>query len=713
MSTTNKKIVFISIILSSLIIISVNLAFQTLVSGDINVPNTTQESKRRGSVEEIKTSTESGGGYTMDTGASYSWEEISTTGNLMEDISDEDDDYEQILFSEAGWNFTYYETEYNTIYVSSNGWMSFTNEGETDDVIEKIPNNYISENHDCVALLCIDLDPSEGGNIYYQFETSPNRLIIEYKDVYSCDGEDLLGTFEVIFYQTGDIKFQYKNIYNLYNYEAIVGLDHGDLINYDSYTEINMYNLPISSLAIEFTFDEMDDFKCQNGGGYIIDPDADYSWIEINNTIGSTRMDHISDNWFSYEQILFSDGWYFTYYETEYNTIYVSSNGWMSFTNEEEASSWLYGIPRVDNKNIDAVAPLSILLNTSYGGDISYYFGGTNPNRYLVIEYCQVYDYWFNELVGDFEVIFYENGTIKFQYKNVDVSRIFIGTNIGLDHGDLTNYNYYYTPFDLSSKAFEFTFSEMSEVVCTLGFEENDEFIWEVWEVNRIKMEDFFGINWEENFGLFPNMDEDEKTKIRISSISETSTEWIINYETWDWIDNDDDFDNTPEGEDQLIYFKDPSDYTEQHNLSNLIPFLLPKNPTIYLGNANASDFYDDIVYDFGWLVLTCEPDAYVEIEARYNPNGVLDELEIAWEGSEDEIFGMEFEYHPTNDGDDDDNDDDDDKNDDINDNDGDAGVVISFLLSPIGLITIGGIITAGFAIIACIWYFKKKGLKR
>ena len=74
----------------------------------------------------LGTSSSSGGGYLMNHNASYSWIEISTSGTLM-NISSDNDDYNAISFIGEGWNFTYYEKQYNTIYVSSNGWMSFTN----------------------------------------------------------------------------------------------------------------------------------------------------------------------------------------------------------------------------------------------------------------------------------------------------------------------------------------------------------------------------------------------------------------------------------------------------------------------------------------------------------------------------------------------------------------------------------------------------------
>ena len=123
----------------------------------ITIPIKITDIENIGSNEDLNISTESGGGYLMNTDASYSWIEIQTTGNLMM-ISSFDDYSEEISFIANGWTFTFYETLYDTIEVSSNGWMSFTDLGDTDWLCHNIPNAEI-ENFDCVALLCKDLYP--------------------------------------------------------------------------------------------------------------------------------------------------------------------------------------------------------------------------------------------------------------------------------------------------------------------------------------------------------------------------------------------------------------------------------------------------------------------------------------------------------------------------------------------------------------------------
>ncbi|MFW9784454.1 MAG: hypothetical protein ACFFFB_19395, partial [Candidatus Heimdallarchaeota archaeon] len=228
----------------------------------------------------LRTSSSSGGGYLMNHNASYSWVEISASGTLM-NISNEDDDYYAISFNSEGWNFTYYETQYDTIYVSTNGWMSFTNLGDTQYKCAPIPD-LSDQNKDCVALLCSDLNPMFGGDIYYEFlGLAPNNyLVIEYHNIYSNDNYNT-GSFEVIFNRSGMIKFQYQDINYLSQYDAIVGLDHGDLINYNFYSGINKENLPYVNKAIEFTFNEISDINYSLN----VAINNEYTWVvaEIDN----------------------------------------------------------------------------------------------------------------------------------------------------------------------------------------------------------------------------------------------------------------------------------------------------------------------------------------------------------------------------------------------------------------------------------------------
>lgn len=370
----------------------------------------------------------------------------------------------------------------------------------------------------------------------------------------------------------------------------------------------------------------------ESGAGYLMNTDATYSWIEIQST-GNLMMISSSDD--NSEEISFiSNGWTFSFYETAYDTIEVSSNGWMSFPNLGDTGWLLNYIPGADIENFDCVALFSEDLYPGYSGNIYYQFFGSEPNRYLVIEYSQIFTFD-EELVGDFEVIFYENGNIKFQYKTIHDIQWFYPI-IGLDHGDLTNYNRYTAELPLNSKAIEFTFNEMIEIEYGLNFNTNDEFSWLVLDVDHVKMEQAFGITWETDFGLYPDMMSTQKTKINVTSVVENSTHWEIEYNTWDWVDRYDIFDSSNDGSDSMIYRREPLNYTSSHLLPNYFPFLLPNYTLIYLMRANLDYFYDYIeLYNFGNILLECyiHIDSYeaVIIDAFYSSSGILEDLKATY----------------------------------------------------------------------------------
>ncbi len=388
-------------------------------------------------------------------------------------------------------------------------------------------------------------------------------------------------------------------------------------------------------------------FSTESGGGYVMNPNAEYSWIEISSSgINMTEISNKDDD-YQVLDIFGVDGWNFTFYETNYSKIYVSTNGWMSFTNEGDTEDWLDGIPSQSSENVDCIALLCEDLNLDDfdygGGDVFYNFYGTVPNRYLVIEYFQAFDYSNEELVGDFEVILYENGTIKFQYKTVnDLNRF--EPIIGLDHGDMTNYNLYDANLPLTSKAISFIFNELKDVNYSLDFNENDQFSWKIDELNHTAMEKVFGSEWEQYFGFLSDMGLNEKSKINVSLIQENSTHWEIKYDMWNWTSTNQNFKTIPDVDPILNFRKEPLNYTQNHNLTNLIPLLLPKYPAVYLRNANLSDSYSSIRYN--WHSRKIEFRVYFHNPSKsnwiigdvsYDESGILNEIYLnLWSGGVD-----------------------------------------------------------------------------
>lgn len=227
--------------------------------------NINEKQIKEDSVAILKTSSwKEGFNYSMNLNAVYNWIEINETGTLMEYVSGKDDDSQSInITAEDGWEFTFYGRKYTNITVNSNGWMTCSYEGDTTNydftgkptsyVLDSIPQNCsVSgyENHnDSILVFATDLWPGAEakGRIYYEFRGNPSNrhLVIEFDQVREVQ-TPAYQTFQAIFYKNGDIKFQYKKttfdpFFNEPDIRA--GLDHGDLINYNS----------ISSDLLDFT----------------------------------------------------------------------------------------------------------------------------------------------------------------------------------------------------------------------------------------------------------------------------------------------------------------------------------------------------------------------------------------------------------------------------------------------------------------------------
>jgi hypothetical protein len=136
-------------------------------------------------------------------GPVYSWVEINGLGTP----AGSGDDANLGPF-DLGFDFSYYGQTYDQLRVCTNGWVSFTstNTGYSNQIIPSAaePNNLL-------AMLWDDLNPNDGGTIYYYADTVYNRFIVEYDGVphYSTGNPE---TFQVIISSDGSIIYQYKTV---------------------------------------------------------------------------------------------------------------------------------------------------------------------------------------------------------------------------------------------------------------------------------------------------------------------------------------------------------------------------------------------------------------------------------------------------------------------------------------------------------------------
>ncbi|TFF91704.1 hypothetical protein EU546_08260, partial [Candidatus Thorarchaeota archaeon] len=132
----------------------------------------------------------------------------------------------------------------------------------------------------------------------------------------------------------------------------------------------------------------------------------------------------------------------FPFYGENFSTVYVSRHGWMSFYNMFPDSDWV-AIGSSDEEFWYAVAPYAIAISSWQGTPGVYNLSLTSPNRF-VIEYNNVYYEWGDlALIGTFQVILYENGTLDFNYDIVE-NESYYSYAVGLNHGAISGNSVYH-----------------------------------------------------------------------------------------------------------------------------------------------------------------------------------------------------------------------------------------------------------------------------
>jgi len=194
-------------------IASVNItAYAVPVSGETFVSN--NKLSRNVSVLAVKN-------YLMDDRFPYSWID-ARSGQVLE-LGD--DEITQITLP---FNFTFYGTNFTSLYVGSNGILSFVSKDISSYYPKPFPTNDPTYQY-VIALFWTDLYPH---NNIFALNTT-DKVIIEYYNI-SFYGGLVAGSFEVVLCKNGDIYFNYDFINSLPN-RYTIGLNFGILEDYYNY----------------------------------------------------------------------------------------------------------------------------------------------------------------------------------------------------------------------------------------------------------------------------------------------------------------------------------------------------------------------------------------------------------------------------------------------------------------------------------------------
>jgi subtilisin family serine protease len=143
-------------------------------------------------------------------GPAFDWVDISAIGNPTDfppyDLDGTFGPYP------IGFTFPFYENAFDSFYVSSEGWISFTNGSLTTYTNQPLPNSGSSVPENLLAIWWDDnvYDESDGSYVVYYYDGT--RLIIESFLRRIGQGSPPYLNFEIILYPNGDIVYQYNSL---------------------------------------------------------------------------------------------------------------------------------------------------------------------------------------------------------------------------------------------------------------------------------------------------------------------------------------------------------------------------------------------------------------------------------------------------------------------------------------------------------------------
>jgi hypothetical protein len=180
--------------------------------------------------------------YTMTVGNPYTW--IDATGGTALSLSDDGYSTQALPFS-----FKYYNVSYSTIYLGANGYLSFTDSTPNDFSNDPIPSGD-ADNTYLIAPFWDDLLTAfagGGGTIYVQ--SFGTYWVAEWLNIQHIGGP-VVGTFEVVLYDSGDIVFNYDYISSVAG-GYTCGLNYG--VNTSFYNSYQGLTASTNDLSILFS----------------------------------------------------------------------------------------------------------------------------------------------------------------------------------------------------------------------------------------------------------------------------------------------------------------------------------------------------------------------------------------------------------------------------------------------------------------------------
>ncbi|HEX2958926.1 MAG TPA: C25 family cysteine peptidase [Chitinispirillaceae bacterium] len=136
-------------------------------------------------------------------GPVFTWTDIVSTGTLLSSLSNCDDCYTS---APIGFSFPFYGTPYSTMYVSTNGYITFGS-GTSQYSNYALPGTNMPVN--LIAGFFDDLSTGTSGNVYYQNFSS--HTIVQFQNIGQLNGSGRY-TFQIVLWSDGKIEIKFRSV---------------------------------------------------------------------------------------------------------------------------------------------------------------------------------------------------------------------------------------------------------------------------------------------------------------------------------------------------------------------------------------------------------------------------------------------------------------------------------------------------------------------
>lgn len=182
------------------------------------------------------------------TEVTYEWVDITGVGTVVVNA----DDINEGPF-DLGFTFTYFDQDYTSLRICSNGFVSFTSTSNS------LGNGAIpsaAEPNTAIYAFWDDLNPGAGGDVYRYFDDTNDRYIISWVNVPHFAANAETYTFQIIINASGSIQVNYNSITETGTYGNITCT--GGIENQGGTVGLQVFNnntgeLPTDEWSIEYS----------------------------------------------------------------------------------------------------------------------------------------------------------------------------------------------------------------------------------------------------------------------------------------------------------------------------------------------------------------------------------------------------------------------------------------------------------------------------